>query len=67
MEIVGWMELKFGRLRLCGQVVGGRIKGAQASESVVDVNRVVRNESFIVYGGSRFSVRSHFEYYLVFS
>ena len=67
MEIVGWMVLKFGRLRLCGQVVGGRIKVAQANESVVYVNRVVRNESFIVYGGSRFSGRSLFGYYPVVS
>ena len=59
------MVLEFGRLWLCGQVVGGRVEDVQASGSVVDVDIAVHDESFIVYGGSRFSVRSHFEYYPV--
>ena len=67
MEIDGLMVLEFGRLWLCGQVVGGRIEGAKASESVVNVNRAVCDESFIVYGGSRFSGQSLFGYYPVVS
>ena len=61
------MVLEFGRLWLCGQVVGGRVEGAQASGSVVDVDIAVHDEIFIVYGGIRFSGQSHFEHYPVVS
>jgi len=34
MKNVGWVVLEFGRLWLCGRVVGGRVEGAQASGSL---------------------------------